>query len=40
MIIRYGHGKIWGITSLEERRAKCDLIQTYKIVKGLESIDW
>ena len=32
--------KIWGITSLEERRTKYDLIQTYKIVNGLESIDW
>ena len=30
----------WGITSLEERRTKGDLIQTYKTVNGLESIDW
>ena len=32
--------KIWGITSLEERRTRGDLIQTYKTVNGLESIDW
>ena len=30
--------KIWDITSLEERRTRVDLIQTYKIVNGLESI--
>ena len=32
--------KIWGIASLEERRTRGDLIQTYKIVNGLKSIDW
>ena len=32
--------KIWDITSLEERRTRGDLIQTYKIVNGLESFDW
>ena len=32
--------KIWGITSLEERRTRGDLIQTYKTVNGIESIDW
>ena len=33
--LRYG-----GITSLEERRSRGDLIQTHKIVNGLESFDW
>ena len=32
--------KIWGITSLEERRTRGDLIQTYKIVNGFELFDW
>ena len=32
--------KIWGITSLEESRTRCDLIQTHKIVNGIESFDW
>ena len=32
--------KIYGITLLEEMRTRVDLIQTYKIVNGLESIDW
>ena len=32
--------KIWGITSLEERRTRGGLIQTYKIVNGLESFNW
>ena len=32
--------KIWGFTSLKKRRTKGDLIKTYTIVNGLESIDW
>ena len=32
--------KIQGIASLEERKTRGDLIQTYKIVSGLESFDW
>ena len=32
--------KIWCITSLDERRTRGDLIQTYKILNGLESFDW
>ena len=32
--------KIQGIASLEERRTRGDLIQTYKIVNCLESFDW
>ena len=31
---------IWGIISLEVRRTRADLIQTYKTVNGLESIEW
>ena len=31
--------KIWGITSLEERRTRGDLIQKYKLVNGLVSFD-
>ena len=32
--------KICGIKSLKRRRTSEDLIQTYKTVNGLESIDW
>ena len=32
--------EIWGISSLEKSRARGDLIQTCKIVNGLESIEW
>ena len=32
--------KKWGNISLEERMTKVDRIQTYKIVNGLESINW
>ena len=32
--------KIWGITSLEKRRTRGNIIQTYKIVNGLESFGW
>ena len=32
--------KIWGITSLNEPRTRGDIIQSYKILNGLESFDW
>ena len=32
--------RIWIVRSLEERRTSGDLINTYKIVNGLESIKW
>ena len=32
--------KMWGLTSLEERRKRGDMIQMYKIMHGLEDINW
>ena len=32
--------KVWGITTLEERRTRGDLIQMYKTVNELEVINW
>ena len=30
----------WNLTTLEERRARGDIIQMYKVVRGHESFDW
>ena len=32
--------KAWGLTTLEDRRARGDLIQMYKVLNGLESFNW
>jgi len=32
--------KMWGLTTLEERRTRGDLIQMYKVRNGLEDIGW
>ena len=32
--------KLWGITTLEERRVRGDLIQMYKAVHACENINW
>ncbi len=32
--------KIWGLTTLKERRVRGDLIQMYKVQNGLEDIGW
>lgn len=32
--------KLWGITTLEERRVRGDLIQIYKVVHACENINW
>jgi hypothetical protein len=32
--------KAWGLTTLEERRGRGDLIQIYKCLNGIEDIDW
>ena len=32
--------KVWGLTTLAERRITGDLIQMYKSVNGLENINW
>ena len=32
--------KVWGLTTLEERRARGDLIQMYKVLNGLENFSW
>ena len=31
---------MWGITTLEKRRVRGDLIQMYKIVHGIEELSW
>ena len=30
----------WGLTTLAERRSRGDLIQMYKVMNGLENINW
>ena len=32
--------KSWGITSLDERRKRGDVIELYKTINGIEDIDW
>ena len=32
--------KIWGLTTLTERRIRGDLIKVYKLMNGLENINW
>src|SRR6218665_2580447 len=32
--------KVWGLTTLEKRRSRADLIKAYKIITGKESIQW
>ena len=32
--------RVWGLTSLEERRVRGDLIQFYKVKNSLETISW